>query len=160
MLGLVANFEDCVEPWPNDQGDEADKGEGSPQGQPPKLRSRQEAHLVQVFEAGEHTTTEIAELMGVSRSMVYRAETSAPGPATPTVNEATPPSASRLPWDVPPGARQGSAAQRVELPGQCRQRETATSRKPALPTRSKRSNGGRTGGSFMRCIVLKTVVSA
>lgn len=33
----------------------------------------QEAHLVELVDAGEHTSAEIAELFGVARSTVYRA---------------------------------------------------------------------------------------
>jgi DNA-binding MarR family transcriptional regulator len=38
----------------------------------PKLTPSQERHLVQLHRTGEHTTSEIAELFGVARSMVYR----------------------------------------------------------------------------------------
>ncbi len=37
------------------------------------LNVRREAHLVALFEAGEHRTAELADLFGVSRSTVYRA---------------------------------------------------------------------------------------
>jgi hypothetical protein len=33
----------------------------------------QEAHLVELFETGEHSTAEFADLFGVGRSTVYRA---------------------------------------------------------------------------------------
>ena len=39
----------------------------------PKLNPRQEAHLVALHRAGEHSTTELADLFGVARSTVYRA---------------------------------------------------------------------------------------
>jgi DNA-binding MarR family transcriptional regulator len=39
----------------------------------PKLTARQEAHLVELHRAGEHTSGELAELFGVARSTVYRA---------------------------------------------------------------------------------------
>ncbi|MDX6237537.1 MAG: hypothetical protein QOG10_2352 [Kribbellaceae bacterium] len=38
----------------------------------PKLNPKQEAHLVKLHEAGEHTTAELGELFGVARSTVYR----------------------------------------------------------------------------------------
>jgi hypothetical protein len=44
-----------------------------PRGKQPKLNPRQEAHLVVLHRAGEHTTTELADLFGVARSTVYRA---------------------------------------------------------------------------------------
>jgi predicted DNA-binding protein YlxM (UPF0122 family) len=34
---------------------------------------RQEAHLVALFDSGDHSTAELAELFGVTRSTVYRA---------------------------------------------------------------------------------------
>nr|MBA2549468.1 helix-turn-helix domain-containing protein [Nocardioidaceae bacterium] len=37
------------------------------------LNPRQEAHLVELFETGEHSTAELADLFGVGRSTVYRA---------------------------------------------------------------------------------------
>jgi DNA-directed RNA polymerase specialized sigma24 family protein len=36
-------------------------------------RARQEAHLVALHHAGQHTSAELAELFGVARSTVYRA---------------------------------------------------------------------------------------
>jgi DNA-binding MarR family transcriptional regulator len=41
--------------------------------QAPKLNHRQEAHLVALFDRGDHSTTELAELFGVTRSTVFRA---------------------------------------------------------------------------------------
>jgi IS30 family transposase len=38
----------------------------------PKLSSKQEAHLVELWRAGKHTTVELAELFNVARSTVYR----------------------------------------------------------------------------------------
>lgn len=49
------------------------KAKGRLRGRQPKLTPRQEAHLVQLHTAGEHTTGELAELFGVARSTVYRA---------------------------------------------------------------------------------------
>ena len=42
-------------------------------GKAPKLSVKQEAHLVALHAAGEHTSAELAELFGVARSTVYRA---------------------------------------------------------------------------------------
>jgi len=39
----------------------------------PKLKPSQEAHLIDLWRAGEHTSAELAELFGVGRSTVYRA---------------------------------------------------------------------------------------
>jgi DNA-binding MarR family transcriptional regulator len=41
-------------------------------GKQPKLSVRQQAHLVQLHEAGEHNIAELAELCSVSRPTVYR----------------------------------------------------------------------------------------
>lgn len=46
------------------------KAEGRLRGKPPKLSPPQEAHLVPLHKAGQHT---IAELFNVGRSTVYRA---------------------------------------------------------------------------------------
>ncbi|HEX2808112.1 MAG TPA: helix-turn-helix domain-containing protein [Kineosporiaceae bacterium] len=42
-------------------------------GKQPKLKPSQEAHLVTLWRAGEHTSAELADLFGVARSTVYRA---------------------------------------------------------------------------------------
>jgi DNA invertase Pin-like site-specific DNA recombinase len=49
------------------------KAKGRLRGKQPKLNPRQEAHLVALHRAGEHGTTELADLFGVARSTVYRA---------------------------------------------------------------------------------------
>ena len=49
------------------------KAKGRLRGKSPKLTPRQEAHLVQLHAADEHTVGELAELFSVGRSTVYRA---------------------------------------------------------------------------------------
>jgi DNA invertase Pin-like site-specific DNA recombinase len=49
------------------------KAKGRLKGKQPKLSAKQEEHLVTVYRAGEHTSTELAELFGVARSTIYRA---------------------------------------------------------------------------------------
>ena len=49
------------------------KAKGRLRGKQPKLNPRQEAHLVSLMAAGEHSTAELADLFGVGRSTVYRA---------------------------------------------------------------------------------------
>ena len=49
------------------------KAKGRLRGKQPKLNPRQEAHLVLLHRAGEHSISELADLFGVSRSTVYRA---------------------------------------------------------------------------------------
>lgn len=41
-------------------------------GRKPKLNARQQAHLVTLIGAGEHSSAELADLVGVGRSTVYR----------------------------------------------------------------------------------------
>jgi len=59
------------------------KAKGRLRGKQPKLSTRQEAHLVQLHRAGQHTTAELAELFSVARSTVYRAIARAGGPTAP-----------------------------------------------------------------------------
>jgi DNA invertase Pin-like site-specific DNA recombinase len=49
------------------------KAKGRLRGKQPKLTERQEAHLVELHQAGEHTSAELAALFNVARSTVYRA---------------------------------------------------------------------------------------
>jgi DNA invertase Pin-like site-specific DNA recombinase len=49
------------------------KAKGRLRGKQPKLKPNQEQHLLELWQAGAHTTLELAELFGVSRSTVYRA---------------------------------------------------------------------------------------
>ena len=49
------------------------KAKGRLRGKQPKLSPTQEAHLVQLYRAGEHTISELEELFAVTRSTVYRA---------------------------------------------------------------------------------------
>lgn len=53
------------------------KAKGRLRGKKPKLNPKQEAHLVKLHDAGEHTTAELGELFGVARSTVYRKRSSA-----------------------------------------------------------------------------------
>jgi DNA invertase Pin-like site-specific DNA recombinase len=49
------------------------RAKGRLRGNQPKLNHRQEAHLVALFDSGDHSTAELADLFGVTRSTVYRA---------------------------------------------------------------------------------------
>lgn len=70
VLAMVAEFEaDPIRPRTR-EGMKVAKGRL--RGKCPKLTARQEAHLVQLHVAGEHTVGELAELFTVSRSTVYR----------------------------------------------------------------------------------------
>jgi DNA invertase Pin-like site-specific DNA recombinase len=56
------------------EGMKVAKAKGRLRGKQPKLNPRQEAHLVGLLQAGEHSTAELADLFGVARSTVYRAQ--------------------------------------------------------------------------------------
>jgi DNA invertase Pin-like site-specific DNA recombinase len=72
-LAMVAEFEADLVRLRTREGMKVAKAKGRLKGKAPKLSGRQEAHLVALHEAGEHTGTELAELFSVARSTVYRA---------------------------------------------------------------------------------------
>jgi DNA invertase Pin-like site-specific DNA recombinase len=55
------------------EGMKVARAKGRLRGKQPKLNHRQEAHLVALFDDGDHSTAELADLFGVTRSTVYRA---------------------------------------------------------------------------------------
>jgi DNA invertase Pin-like site-specific DNA recombinase len=55
------------------EGMKVAKAKGRLRGKQPKLTPKQESHLVALYNAGEHTGAELAELFGVARSTIYRA---------------------------------------------------------------------------------------
>ena len=73
VLAMVAEFEADLISARTREGLLVAKAKGRLKGKPPKLSVVQEAHLVSLVEAGEHTGAEIAALFGVARSTVYRA---------------------------------------------------------------------------------------
>ena len=73
VLAMVAEFEADLVSMRTREGMRVAKAKGRLRGKRPKLTPRQEAHLVALHHAGEHTTSELAELFGVGRSTVYRA---------------------------------------------------------------------------------------
>jgi DNA invertase Pin-like site-specific DNA recombinase len=72
-LAMVAEFEADLARMRTREGMKVAKAKGRLRGKQPKLNPRQEAHLVALHAAGEHTSAELAELFGVARSTVYRA---------------------------------------------------------------------------------------
>ena len=74
VLAMVAEFESDLIWLRTREGMKVAKANGRLQGKQPKLNPRQEAHLVARLESGEHSTAELADLFGVGRSTVYRAE--------------------------------------------------------------------------------------
>lgn len=73
VLAMVAEFQRALVRGRTTEGMRMARVAGRLKGRPPKLSAVAEAHVVQLFDAGEHTTAEIAELLAVSRSTVYRA---------------------------------------------------------------------------------------
>lgn len=73
VLAMVAEFESDLIKMRTREGLEVARAAGKLRGRRPKLTARQEAHLVQLHRAGEHSPTDLAHLFGVGRSTVYRA---------------------------------------------------------------------------------------
>ena len=73
VLAMVAEFEADLIRARTREGMQVAKAAGRLRGKQPKLSPAQEKHLVEVFQRGEHTTAQIAELFSVARSTVYRA---------------------------------------------------------------------------------------
>src|SRR5450755_604065 len=73
VLAMIAEFESDLIRMRTREGMKVARAKGRLRGKQPKLRRAQEAHLVELFRAGRHTTTELAELFVVARSTVYRA---------------------------------------------------------------------------------------
>ena len=72
VLAMVAEFEaDLIRPRTK-EGMRVARAKGRLRGRKPKLNPRQQAHLVSLIAAGQHSTTEVADLFGVSRPTVYR----------------------------------------------------------------------------------------
>ena len=73
VLAMVAEFEADLISARTKEGMKVAKAKGRLRGKQPKLSPRQEAHLVELYNAGEHTGAELAEIFGVARATIYRA---------------------------------------------------------------------------------------
>jgi DNA invertase Pin-like site-specific DNA recombinase len=73
VLAMVAEFEADLIRLRTKEGMRVAKAKGRLHGRRPKLDARQQAHLVSLIDAGEHSIAEVADLFGVSRPTVYRA---------------------------------------------------------------------------------------
>lgn len=73
VLAMVAEFESDLIKMRTREGMKVAKARGRLRGKQPKLTPKQEAHLVALHDAGEHTKGELAELFSVGRSTIYRA---------------------------------------------------------------------------------------
>jgi DNA invertase Pin-like site-specific DNA recombinase len=68
VLAMVAGFEAGLIRARTRDGMEVAKAKRRLRGKQPKLSPMQEAHLVGLYRAGEHTVSELEELFGVTRS--------------------------------------------------------------------------------------------
>lgn len=73
MLATFAEFEADLIRARTREGMAVAKAKGKLRGKKPKLSPTQEKHLVELWQAGEHTSAELAQEFGVARSTVYRA---------------------------------------------------------------------------------------
>jgi DNA invertase Pin-like site-specific DNA recombinase len=81
VLAMIAEFESDLIRMRTREGMKVARAKGRLRGKQPKLKPAQEAHLVELWRAGQHTSAELAELFSVARSTVYRAVSRAGGPA-------------------------------------------------------------------------------
>jgi DNA invertase Pin-like site-specific DNA recombinase len=79
VLAMIAEFESDLIRMRTREGMKVAKAKGRLRGKQPKLSPKQEAHLVALYRAGEHTVSELEELFPVTRSTVYRAVARAGG---------------------------------------------------------------------------------
>jgi DNA invertase Pin-like site-specific DNA recombinase len=70
---MVAGYEGDVIRLRTREGMRVATAKGRLRGKQPKLNIRQEAHLVALHRAGEHSVAALADLFGITRSTVYRA---------------------------------------------------------------------------------------
>jgi DNA invertase Pin-like site-specific DNA recombinase len=81
VLAMIAEFESDLIRMRTREGMKVARAKGRLRGKQPKLKPAQEAHLVELWRAGQHTSAELAELFSVARSTVCRAVSRAGGPA-------------------------------------------------------------------------------
>jgi DNA invertase Pin-like site-specific DNA recombinase len=70
VLAMVAEFEGDLIRLRTREGMRVAKAKGRLRGKQPKPNVRQEAHLVALHRAGEHSVTELGDLFGITRSTV------------------------------------------------------------------------------------------
>src|SRR5437868_2475803 len=72
ILATFAEFEVDLIRLRTREGMAIARAKGKLRGKQPKLSARQQAHLIELHNAGTHTVVELAELFNVSRPTVYR----------------------------------------------------------------------------------------
>ena len=82
ILATFAEFEVDLLRLRTREGMAIARAKGRLRGKQPKLSARQQAHLVQLHQSGQHTIAELAELFSVSRPTVYRVLDRARGTST------------------------------------------------------------------------------
>lgn len=73
VLSMVAEFERDLIRQRTREGMAVARARGRLKGKQPSLSPKQDAHVASLFDAGELSAGEIAELFGIGRSSVYRA---------------------------------------------------------------------------------------
>jgi len=73
VLAMVAEFESDLIRMRTREGMKVARAKGRLRGKQPKLSPTQEAHLVSLYAAREHTIGELEELFSITRSTIYRA---------------------------------------------------------------------------------------
>ena len=68
VLAMIAEFESDLIRMRTREGMKVARAKGRLRGKQPKLKPTQEAHLVELWRAGQHTSAELAELFSVARS--------------------------------------------------------------------------------------------
>jgi DNA invertase Pin-like site-specific DNA recombinase len=81
VLAMIAEFESDLIRMRTREGMKVAKAKGRLRGKQPKLKPAHEAHLVELWQAGKHTSADLAELFSGARSTVYRAVARAGEPA-------------------------------------------------------------------------------
>jgi DNA invertase Pin-like site-specific DNA recombinase len=82
ILATFAEFEGDLLRMRTREGMAIARAKGRLRGKQPRLSARQQAHLVQLHQSGQHTIAELAELFSVSRPTVYRVLERARGTST------------------------------------------------------------------------------
>ena len=72
VLAMVAEFEADLISMRTREGMKVAKAKGRLRGKQPKLTAVQARHLVELFDSGNYSTTELADLFRVGRSTIYR----------------------------------------------------------------------------------------